>query len=82
CWLMRGALVLVLVCCRGAVGVWFTGDFYGFANGWMASQRTQFGCAPQVALAAAGVRVQDRASVRVTAHAFGLAGGGRVWWVR
>ncbi len=47
----------------------FTGDFYGFAHGWMASQGTQFGCAPQVALAAAGIREHDRAWVRVTAHA-------------
>ncbi|MEY9855899.1 hypothetical protein ABH935_001503 [Catenulispora sp. GAS73] len=41
----------------------------------------QFGGVPGVALAAGGVRVHDRARVRVTAHAFGLAGGGRVWWV-
>src|SRR6185312_14158398 len=35
----------------------------------------------RVALAAGRLREQDRAWVRVTAHAFGLAGGGRVWWV-
>ena len=34
-----------------------------------------------VAVAAGGFREHDRASVRVTAHAYLLVGGGRVWWV-
>ena len=35
---------------------------------------------PEVALAAGGIGGHDRASVRVTAHTFGLAGVCRVWW--
>ncbi len=57
----------VQLAARGAVGVRFTGDFYGFAHGWMASQGAQFGCVTRFALAAAGIRVQDRAPVRVAA---------------
>ena len=41
----------------------------------------QFDGAPIDALAAGGFREHDRAQVRVTAHTFGLAGGGSVWWV-
>ena len=41
----------------------------------------QFDGARRVALAAGGFGGQDRALVRVTAHAFGLAAGGSVWWV-
>ena len=46
----------------------------GFAHGLMASLVAQFGGARRSALAVGGYREQDRASVRVTAHAFGLAG--------
>jgi hypothetical protein len=56
------------------------GDFCGFAQGLVVSRVAQFGGAMPVALAAAGVAGRDRAWVRVTAHAFGLAGGGSVWW--
>ena len=65
----------------GAVGLWFSGIFYGFAHGLMASLVAQFGGAVLVALAAGGLCEHDRAQVRVTAHAFGLAAGGSVWWV-
>jgi hypothetical protein len=41
----------------------------------------QFGSATRCALAAGGVRGQDRAPGRVTAHALGSAAGGSVWWV-
>ena len=53
--------------------------FYGFARVLMASQGAQFGggCAG-LRWRPAVVGVHDRARVRVTAHALGLAGGGRV----
>ena len=46
----------------------------------MTSLVAQFGGAQPVALAAGGLRGDDRASVRVTAHTFGLAAVCRVWW--
>ena len=68
--------------CRGRCG-WYVvlqskAFSYGFAHGLMASLVAQFGCAPQVALAAGGWCGHDRASVRVTAHALKLAAVCRV----
>jgi hypothetical protein len=60
------------------LAVFCRGDFYGFAHGLMASLVAQFGWARLVALAAGGFREHDRAPVRVTAHAFGLAAVCRV----
>ena len=46
----------------------------------MTSLVAQFGRALLVALAVGGFREHDRAQVRFTAHTFGSAAGGRVWW--